>query len=147
FGAPAAVWRLTDTAQIVHPVTDAGVLADGVELAVSHVEYPSPDGTAIGLFLIHRTDIEPSPDTPTILNGYGGFAISETPMFSPTIAAWCEAGGLYAIAGLRGGLEHGEEWHQAGRRERKQNVFDDFHAAADWLVATGRTSRERLAIA
>ena len=67
-------------------------------------------------------------------------------MWSPTIAAWCEKGGLYAIAGLRGGIEHGETWHDAGRRANKQNVFDDFHAAADWLVATGRTSRERLAI-
>ena len=68
-------------------------------------------------------------------------------MWSPTIAAWCAQGGLYAIAGLRGGLEEGEAWHHAGRREHKQNVFDDFHAAADWLVATGRTSRDRLAIA
>ena len=98
------------------------------------------------MFLIHRADVEPGPDTPTILNGYGGFAIAETPVWSPTIAAWCAAGGLYAIAGLRGGIEHGEAWHDAGRRANKQNVFDDFHAAADWLVATGRTSRERLAI-
>src|SRR5690606_2361698 len=112
FTAPAAVWQLGDTATPLHPIIETGVFADGVELAVSHVEYPSLDGTAIGLFLIHRADIEPSPDTPAILNGYGGFAITETPMFSPTIAAWCEAGGLYAIAGLRGGLEHGEEWHQ-----------------------------------
>ena len=74
---------------------------------------------------------------PTILNGYGGFAISETPVWSPQIAAWCAAGGTFAIAGLRGGLEEGEAWHQAGRRAHKQNVFDDFHAAADWLVATG----------
>ena len=108
--------------------------------------YPSLDGTEIGMFLIHRADVDPGPDTPTILNGYGGFAIAETPVWSPTIAAWCEQGGLYAIAGLRGGIEHGETWHDAGRRANKQNVFDDFHAAADWLVATGRTSRERLAI-
>ena len=115
-------------------------------LAVSQVTYPSLDGTEIGMFLIHRVDVAPAPDTPTILNGYGGFAIAETPVWSPTIAAWCEQGGLYAIAGLRGGVEHGEAWHDAGRRGNKQNVFDDFHAAADWLVATGRTSRERLAI-
>lgn len=115
-------------------------------LAVSQMTYPSLDGTEIGMFLIHRADVEPGPDTPTILNGYGGFAIAETPVWSPTIAAWCERGGLYAIAGLRGGIEHGEEWHDAGRRGNKQNVFDDFHAAADWLVGTGRTSRERLAI-
>ena len=89
----------------------------------------------------------PGPDTPTILNGYGGFAISETPVWAPTVSAWCEAGGLYAIAGLRGGYEHGEDWHQAGRRGTKQNVFDDFHAAGDWLVSSGYTTRDRLAIA
>jgi prolyl oligopeptidase len=116
-------------------------------LAVTQVEYPSADGTMIGLFLVHRDDVVPDPATATILNGYGGFAIPETPVWSPTIAAWCEAGGLYAIAGLRGGAEHGEDWHHAGRRENKQNVFDDFHAAADWLVDQGMTSRDRLAIA
>ena len=88
----------------------------------------------------------PGPDVPLILNGYGGFAITETPVWSPQIAAWCAAGGVYAIAGLRGGLEEGEAWHHAGRREHKQNVFDDFHAAADWLVAEGLAGRERLAI-
>ena len=116
-------------------------------LTVSQVQYPSKDGTPIGLFLIHRGDVTPGPNTPTILNGYGGFAIAETPVWSPMIAAWCERGGVYAIAGLRGGLEEGEAWHHAGRRENKQNVFDDFHAAADWLVDTGRTSRAHLAIA
>jgi prolyl oligopeptidase len=114
---------------------------------VSHVEYPSLDGTSIGLFLIHRADMQAAPDTPTILNGYGGFAITESPVWSPTIASWCAAGGLYAIAGLRGGFEHGEGWHEAGKRANKQNVFDDFHAAADWLIAEGYTTRDRLAIA
>ena len=124
--------------------TEAPIVAP---LTVTQVTYPSLDGTPIGLFLIHRADIEPNPDTATILNGYGGFAISETPLWSPTIAAWCASGGLYAIAGLRGGLEEGETWHHAGRRDNKQNVFDDFHAAADWLIDTGRTSRAKLAIA
>jgi prolyl oligopeptidase len=101
----------------------------------------------IPIFLVHRAGLEPNDQTQAILNGYGGFAIAETPMWSPLIAAWCAAGGLYAIAGLRGGIEHGEEWHFAGRRDNKQNVFDDFHSAADWLVKTGLTSRERLAIA
>lgn len=117
------------------------------ELIVRQVEYPSTDGASIGLFLIHRDDLEPGPATATILNGYGGFAITESPVWSPTIAAWCQAGGLYAIAGLRGGAEHGEAWHHAGRRGNKQQVFDDFHAAADWLVARGMTSRDQLAIA
>jgi prolyl oligopeptidase len=115
-------------------------------LTVRRVNYPSLDGTEIGMFLVHRADIDPDTSTPTILNGYGGFAIAETPVWSAQIAAWCEAGGLYAIAGLRGGLEHGEDWHLAGKREQKQNVFDDFASAGDWLVAQGLTSRERLAI-
>ncbi len=147
FGEPACLYRCcaTDGAVRWAPAGTADITLP--ELAVEKVSYPSLDGTTIGLFLIHRADMVPSPDTATILNGYGGFAISETPVWSPTIAAWCAQGGLYAIAGLRGGLEEGESWHHAGRRAKKQNVFDDFHAAADWLVATGRTSRDRLAIA
>lgn len=149
FDSPAALWRVVEhqgepTVERWSPPTPADQLP---RLAVTQVEYPSRDGTCVGLFLIHRHDLEPDAGTPTILNGYGGFAISETPVWSPTIAAWCAAGGQYAITGLRGGLEHGEAWHDAGRRDRKQNVFDDFHAAADWLVTEGRTSRERLAIA
>ncbi|MCB0965264.1 MAG: S9 family peptidase [Ilumatobacter sp.] len=145
FDVPATIHRLDGaTAVEIYPSRDDDIVP---ELTVTHVEYPSADGTAIGLFLIHRADLEPGPDTPTILNGYGGFAITESPLWSPTIASWCTAGGLYAIAGLRGGFEHGEEWHAAGKRANKQNVFDDFHAAADWLVAEGLTTRERLAIA
>ena len=78
-----------------------------------------------------------------ILNGYGGFAIAETPVWSPQIAAWCAAGGVYAIAGLRGGIEEGDAWHHAGRRGAKQNVFDDFHAGADWLVDDRAGRRDR----
>ena len=116
------------------------------QFAVTQERYPSADGTEIGLFLVHRADEPPDVDTPCILTGYGGFAIAETPAWSPTIAAWAEAGGLFAVAGLRGGYEEGEAWHQAGRREHKQRVFDDFHAAADYLVTSQRTSRDRLAI-
>lgn len=115
-------------------------------MRVEHTAYRSLDGTEIGLFLVHRADVTLGPGTPTILNGYGGFAIAETPLWSASIAAWCERGGLFAIAGLRGGLEEGEAWHHAGRREHKQNVFDDFLAAADHLVAGGITTRDRLAL-
>ena len=98
------------------------------------------------MFLIHRADVTPSAETPAILNGYGGFTITLSPAWQPGIAAWCAAGGLYAVAGLRGGHEHGEAWHVAGSRGNKQNVFDDFHAAADHLVEAGLTSRDHLAI-
>lgn len=144
FDQPNAVFVVgCERLERVHPSAPP---ADVPDLRVTHVEYPSVDGTLVGLFLIHRADVEPSAATPTILTGYGGFAITKTATWSAPIAAWCESGGQYAVAGLRGGLEHGNAWHQSGRRGNKQNVFDDFHAAADWLVATGRTSRDRLAI-
>jgi prolyl oligopeptidase len=146
FDAPATLWHLGhDVHERWHPPAPP---PDAVPaLDVDEVDYTSPDGTVIGMFLIHRADVTPDARTPAILTGYGGFAISETPVWSPTIAAWCAGGGLYAVAGLRGGFEHGEDWHRAGNRANKQRVFDDFAAAADWLVATGRTSRDRLAIA
>ena len=115
-------------------------------LVVSQVFYPSLDGTRIPMFVAHRADVEPSVSTPLLLTGYGGFAIAESPVWMPNLAAWCAEGGVYAIAGLRGGYEYGDAWHQAGRRANKQRVFDDFHAAADWLVANGYTSRHLLAL-
>jgi prolyl oligopeptidase len=148
FDRPPAVVRFdAGVAATIHPSDGKEPDAERVELAVRHVEYDSLDGTTVGLFLVHAADLMPGPDTPTILNGYGGFGITESPTWSPMIAAWCADGGLYAIAQLRGGGEHGEEWHAAGKRANKQNVFDDFHAAADFLVDTGLTSRDRLAIA
>jgi len=150
FNAPTTVWRASTGAGAVsaaerwfpEPPPEGVVPA----LTVTQANDPSRDGTDIGMFLIHRVDVTPGADTPAILNGYGGFAISETPVWSPQIASWCAAGGTYAIAGLRGGLEEGEEWHHAGRRANKQNVFDDFHAGADWLVAEGLVDRRRLGI-
>ena len=144
FDQPPAAWLVSgDRAVVVHPVVDRTLVPD---LDVTQVQYPSLDGTSIPMFLVHRAGDTPRPDMPTVLSGYGGFSIIEIPEFSPMIAAWCGAGGMFAIAGLRGGSEYGEDWHTAGRRGNKQNVFDDFAAAADWLVATGRTSRDRLAI-
>ncbi|HKA10884.1 MAG TPA: prolyl oligopeptidase family serine peptidase [Candidatus Dormibacteraeota bacterium] len=106
----------------------------------------SKDGTRIPMFLVHRDGLEPDGGRPLILTGYGGFNASMAPVYSPGYQVWAEAGGVYAIAGLRGGSEYGEEWHRAGRRERKQNVFDDFIACAEWLLATGWTDREHLGI-
>jgi prolyl oligopeptidase len=96
--------------------------------------------------VLHREGLEPDGARPTILYGYGGFNVPLTPAWSATAAAWVERGGVYAIANLRGGSEEGEAWHRAGMRDRKQNVFDDFAAAAEHLVASGWTSRGRLAI-
>jgi prolyl oligopeptidase len=146
FDSPTALWRIEDGAAASRWFPRAAEVGGVPSIRVRQVTYPSADGTEIGLFLIHRDDVESDPDVPLILNGYGGFAIAETPVWSPQIAAWCAAGGTYAIAGLRGGFEEGEAWHHAGRRAHKQNVFDDFHAAADWLVEQRLAGRDRLAI-
>ncbi len=144
--APTSLWKLPadEPATPVSTRSSAELQIGG--LTVERASYPSSDGTEIELFLIHRDDVTPGAETPTILNGYGGFSITLSPAWQPAIVAWCAAGGLYAVAGLRGGHEHGEEWHVAGSRGNKQNVFDDFHAAADHLVDSGLTSRRRLAI-
>ena len=150
FSAPVEVLRFTATANEteggVQPWSAAPDPAVLPALTVTQVQYPSLDGTLIPMFVAHRADITPSPDTPLVLTGYGGFAIAESPVWMPELAAWCAAGGVYCIAGLRGGYEYGEAWHHAGRRANKQHVFDDFHSAADWLVAQGYTSRERMAV-
>lgn len=118
-----------------------------VEVPAVHteqVEYTSADGTTVRMFVTSRVgDTGPRP---TILYGYGGFGIALNPGFSATILAWVEAGGCYAVANLRGGTEEGEDWHRAGMREHKQNVFDDFHAAAQWLVDHGLSTPEQLVI-
>jgi prolyl oligopeptidase len=109
------------------------------------IAYESADGTVVRMLVISAAG---TPDTPrpAVLYGYGGFGISLTPGYSATTLAWVEAGGVYAIAGLRGGSEEGEEWHRAGLLDQRQNVFDDFHAAAEKLIADGWTTREQLGI-
>jgi prolyl oligopeptidase len=112
--------------------------------------YRSKDGTAVRMLIISAEDLQgeeaPQGPRPAILYGYGGFDISLTPAYSPNILAWVSAGGVYAVANLRGGSEEGEEWHRAGMLEKKQNVFDDFHAAARALIRDGWTTPEQLAI-
>jgi prolyl oligopeptidase len=110
------------------------------------VWYPSKDGTRIPMFLIHRKGLRPDGQTPTILYGYGGFNVSITPHFNPSAAWWIEHGGIYAVANIRGGGEFGEEWHRAGMLDKKQNVFDDFIAAAEWLIQKRYTNLRKLAI-
>jgi len=113
---------------------------------VNQAWYESKDGTRIPMFLVHRKGIRLDGSNPTLLTGYGGFNVSLTPWFSASAALWVEAGGLYAVANLRGGGEFGEDWHNAGMLEKKQNVFDDFIAAAEWLIEKGYTRPEMLAI-
>jgi prolyl oligopeptidase len=106
----------------------------------------SKDGTRVPMFLTHRKNLELNGENPTLLYGYGGFKISLTPSFSIPRLVWLEQGGVFALANLRGGGEYGEEWHRAGMLANKQNVFDDFIAAAEWLIAAGYTQTSRLAI-
>jgi prolyl oligopeptidase len=117
---------------------------DVPEISARQVAYPSKDGTTVRMLIISGEG--PQRPRPTILYGYGGFGVSMQPGYAATILAWVERGGVYAIASLRGGGDEGEEWHRAGMRASKQNVFDDFHAAAEKLIADGWTTREQLAI-
>lgn len=109
------------------------------------VEYTSADGTTVRMFVISPT-AEPDRPRPTVLYGYGGFGIPLAPGYSAGILAWVEAGGVWAVANLRGGGEEGEDWHRAGMLANKQNVYDDFHAAAEWLIAEGWTTSAQLGI-
>ena len=109
------------------------------------LEFSSADGTTVRMFVL-SADGEPSAPRPTVLYGYGGFGVPLTPAYGATLLSWVEAGGVWVVANLRGGTEEGEEWHRAGMREHKQNVFDDFHAAAEHLVRNGWTTHEQLGI-
>lgn len=115
------------------------------EVRTRQVTYASKDGTEVRMFVIEGSEENTGPK-PAILYGYGGFNIPQTPAYSARILAWVAAGGVYAVANLRGGSEEGEEWHRAGMMENKQNVYDDFHAAGDWLVDNGVTTRAQLGI-
>lgn len=125
--APAAIDRLKD-------------------VVVEQVWYPSKDGTRVPMFLAHRRDIVRDGNLPVLLYGYGGFTWAQLPTFSPETGVWLERGGVYAVANIRGGNEFGEAWHKAGYLEKKQNSFDDFLAAAQWLIDSKYTNPRRLAI-
>ena len=146
YTTPAAVYRYDARAGAVSQWATSGEEVAIPAASSRQAEFRSADGTLIRMIVI-STDGEPGPaPRPAILNGYGGFAISLVPVYTPSVLAWVEAGGVYAIAGLRGGGEEGESWHRAGMREHKQRVFDDFHAAAAALVAGGWTTPRQLAI-
>ena len=122
------------------------LLFDPSKYTTEQVFYASKDGTRVPMFLTYKTGLKKDGKNPTLLYGYGGFNLSMTPSFGASRLAWMERGGIYAVANLRGGGEYGEDWHQAGTKARKQNVFDDFIGAAEWLTSQGYTSPSKLAI-
>jgi prolyl oligopeptidase len=146
FTTPPRAYRYAVPTGALELWMDAPGEVDTKGVVATQDVYRSKDGTEVRMFVLHREGIERDGQRPTILNGYGGFNIPLTPEYSAAINAWVEQGGVYAIANLRGGSEEGEAWHRAGMREHKQNVFDDFAAAAERLVETGWTSPERLGI-
>ncbi|MDE2805631.1 MAG: prolyl oligopeptidase family serine peptidase [Gemmatimonadota bacterium] len=143
---PTHIVRIDLETHETEPWLPSAVPFDGEGYEVSQVWYTSADGTEAPMYLAHRRGYEPDGDTPTLLYGYGGFNSNNMPRFNNGAAAWMEQGGVYALATLRGGGEFGEEWHRAGMLENKPNVFDDFIAAAEWLIANGYTNPDRLAI-
>ncbi len=148
FNYPSSVLRV----DLAHPDAEPAVWerpavpVDPATVEVKQEWYASKDGTKVSMFVVHRKGLKLDGSNPTILTGYGGFTVSETPYFSATLFQWFEAGGVFALPNLRGGGEYGEAWHRGGMLDKKQNVFDDFVAAAEHLVSAGYTNPRRLAI-
>jgi prolyl oligopeptidase len=147
FLAPATIYRLEVPSLVSTVFRKPKVDFDGSAFEVTQVFYPSKDGTRVPMFLLHRKGVVLDGKNPTLLYGYGGFNVPLLPGFSISRSVWLEMGGVYAVANLRGGSEYGKAWYDGGRLASKQNVFDDFIAAAEWLQKNGWTSPERLAIA
>ena len=124
----------------------SGAKFDSAAYESKQVFYPSKDGTKIPMIITYKKGLELNGKNPTILYGYGGFNVSLTPRFSVSRAVWLEQGGIYAVANLRGGGEYGKKWHKAGTQLDKQNVFDDFIAAGEYLISQDYTSSDYLAI-
>ncbi len=143
---PSEIYHYDFTTRQSHLFRRPQIDFDFDTYTTDQVFYRSKDGTRIPMFIVHKKDLHQDGSHPTILSGYGGFNIPLTPNFSTSLLPWLELGGIWASANLRGGGEYGEEWHEAGMLAKKQNVFDDFIAAAEFLIAEGYTSTPKLAI-
>ncbi|MGH9039337.1 MAG: prolyl oligopeptidase family serine peptidase [Acidimicrobiia bacterium] len=146
FTTPPEIYRTSIETGVTERWFRTPVPVDPSAYEVTQVFYSSKDGTRVPMFLVQRKELPRDGSTPFILNGYGGFSVNMKPGFRATLYPWLEAGGGFALANLRGGSEYGEEWHRAGMLGNKQNVFDDFIAAAEHLVAEGYTTPSRLGI-
>jgi len=146
FNAPETSWRVDLATGAREVERGSEIPFDGSAIVVTQGSASSRDGTRVPVWVVHRKDLARTGRTPTLLFGYGGFYAAQKPSFSPMAAAWVEAGGVYAMAILRGGSEFGEAWHRAGMLTNKPRVFEDFIAAAEWLVRERYTSPEALGI-
>jgi len=146
FNLAPALYRLDAASGAVSLFKQPATPFDGSQYVVTQEFYASKDGTKIPMFIAHRKDLDPSKPHPTLLYGYGGFNITMLPVFSAARLDWMEMGGVYVLANLRGGGEYGKAWHEGGRLLKKQNVFDDFIAAGETLIAHKITSKEQLAV-
>jgi prolyl oligopeptidase len=146
FNAPPTIYRYDMKTGKSEVFRKAAVKFDGSQYEVKQIFYTSKDGTKVPMFLTYKKGIKLDGTNPTLLYGYGGFNVSMTPGFSVARVPWLEMGGVYAVANIRGGAEYGKEWWQGGSLHNKQNVFDDFIAAAEWLIANKYTSTPKLAI-
>ncbi len=147
YTSPSTIWSLDLNSGESREVVPAKVNFDPEEFATEQVFFTSKDGTRVPMFVSYKRGMRKNGKNPTYLYGYGGFSISLTPGFSPAAIMFMEQGGIYVQVNLRGGNEYGEEWHRGGMLANKQNVFDDFIGAAEYLIAEGYTSPEKLAIA
>ncbi len=146
FHVPSTIYRYDLESGRQDVWAAAATPVDPGAYAVEQVWFSSRDGTRVPMFIVHAPDVVRDGSSPTLLTGYGGFNNSMTPGFSTLATTWLESGGVYAVANMRGGGEFGEAWHRAGMLESKQNVFDDFIGAAEYLIAERYTSSEHLAI-
>jgi prolyl oligopeptidase len=146
FTSPGVIYRLDMKSMKSEVYREPKVAFDRTAYETKEVFVPSKDGTKVPLFLTYKKGLKLDGSNPTLLYAYGGFNVSLTPAFSATRVAWLEKGGIYAQASLRGGGEYGDAWHEAGMKLQKQNVFDDFIACAEWLIAQKYTSTPKLAI-
>ena len=146
FNQPPATYRYDITNGEQSVFREAKTPFNPEDFEVRQVFYPSKDGTKIPMFIAHKKGLDLSGGAPALLYAYGGFNVSVTPAFSVTRLQWMEMGGVFALANIRGGGEYGKAWHDAGRLLNKQNVFDDFIAAAEYLIAEGVTTKDKLAI-
>ncbi|HTK32350.1 MAG TPA: prolyl oligopeptidase family serine peptidase [Candidatus Saccharimonadaceae bacterium] len=145
FAYPGTLYRFDLSGKAIAAVEHAESPVRPADYLVRQEWVTSKDGTKVPVFLVHRRALKMDGQRPTLLTGYGGFNVSETPAYRADMFPWLDAGGVYASVCLRGGGEFGREWHEAGRLEHKQNVFDDFHATAEWLIHSGITRSDKLA--